>query len=44
MTLTQGIDKSRISASFEDGMLEITVQGGAATAELQHISIKEKHT
>jgi len=43
ITLPQGIDKSKISASFEDGMLEITVQGGAATADHQHIPIEDKH-
>ena len=43
MTLPQGIDKSRISASFEDGMLEITARGAAATAELEHIPIEDRH-
>ncbi len=32
MSLPEGIDQSRIDARFEDGMLEITIQGGA-TAE-----------
>ena len=32
MSLPEGIKQSRISASFEDGMLEVTIQGGA-TAE-----------
>ena len=32
MSLPEGVDQSRIDASFKDGMLEITIQGGA-TAE-----------
>jgi len=43
ITLPPGIDKSRISASFEDGMLAITVRGAAAAAELEHIPIEDKH-
>jgi HSP20 family protein len=33
MTLPSGIDESKISAEFDNGLMEITVQGGAATAE-----------
>lgn len=39
MTLPEGIDKGRINASFEDGMLEVTVEGGATSAEPQQIQI-----
>jgi HSP20 family protein len=33
MTLPSGIDESKTSAEFDNGMMEITVRGGAATAE-----------
>ena len=42
ITLPPGIDESDISASFENGLLEITVQGGATVApEPQRISIQD---
>lgn len=41
MTLPEGIDKGRINASFEDGMLEVTVEGGATAAEPQQIQIRD---
>lgn len=43
VTLPAGIDQSDISATFENGLLEITVQGGAtATPEPQRISIQDR--
>jgi HSP20 family protein len=42
MTLPSGIDESKISAEFDNGLMEITVQGGAATAEPRRIEVKEK--
>lgn len=41
MTLPPGIDESRISAYSDNGMLQITVQGGA-TAEARRIRIGDK--
>jgi HSP20 family protein len=43
MTLPAGVDDSDISAEFENGLLEITVQGGAAAvAEPRRIEIKSR--
>lgn len=43
MTLPAGIDESKISADFENGLLEITVQGGAvAAAEPKRIEIRDR--
>jgi HSP20 family protein len=42
MTLPSSIDESKISAEFDNGMMEITVRGGAATAEPRRIEVKEK--
>ena len=36
MSLPEGIDQSRIDASFKDGMLEITIQGGATAEPAPH--------
>lgn len=33
MTLPEGVDESRIRARFEDGVLEVTVEGGATAVE-----------
>ncbi len=41
MTLPSGIDESKISAEVDNGMMEITVRGGAATAEPHRIEVKE---
>ncbi len=44
VTLPAGIDETDISANFEDGLLEITVQGGAtAEREPRRISIQRPH-
>ena len=42
MNLPEGVDESKISASFEDGMLEIIIEGGAVTVEPRHIKIDSK--
>ena len=39
MTLPEGIDESKISASFKNGMLQITVQGGAEATQPRHVQI-----
>ena len=39
MTLPQGTDESKISASFEDGVLEVRVTGAAAVQEPKRIEI-----
>ncbi len=42
MSLPSGMDESRISAEFYDGLMQITVRGGAATVEPRRIQITEK--
>lgn len=42
ITLPEGIDESRISAGFKNGMLQITVQGGAAAAEPSRIQVRDE--
>jgi HSP20 family protein len=39
ISLPAGIDASRVSAAFEDGLLEITIQGGANLPEPQRIDL-----
>lgn len=39
MTLPEGVDEDQISATFENGMLEITIKGGAAAAKPRRIEI-----
>jgi HSP20 family protein len=39
VNLPEGTDRSRISASLEDGLLEIVVGGGAIRREPEHIEI-----
>jgi HSP20 family protein len=38
----EGIDTSRIGATFEDGLLEITVRGAAAAQEVEEIPISDR--
>jgi HSP20 family protein len=38
----EGIDTSRIGATFEDGLLEITVRGAAAGQEVEEIPITDR--
>lgn len=40
MTLPEGVDESKIKARFEDGVLEVTVQGAAAVREPKRIQIE----
>jgi HSP20 family protein len=40
MTLPQGTDESKINARFEDGVLEVRVQGAAAVHEPRRIQIE----
>lgn len=42
MTLPEGIDGSKVSASFDNGMLEVTVKGGASAAEPEKIQVEER--
>jgi HSP20 family molecular chaperone IbpA len=39
MNLPEGIDGARITADFENGLLEVTVKGGADHPEPEHIQI-----
>jgi HSP20 family molecular chaperone IbpA len=39
LKLPENIDASRVSASFENGLLEVTVQGGADRHEPERIQI-----
>ena len=39
MNLPEGIERSKISASFEDGMLELNITGGAVYPEPERIQI-----
>ena len=40
VSLPEGIDESKISARYEDGVLEVTVQGGAVAREPKRIQIQ----
>jgi HSP20 family protein len=42
ITLPAGIDESDLSADYDDGLLEITVRGGAAAAESRRFEIRAK--
>jgi HSP20 family protein len=42
MTLPSGIDESRISADFDNGLMEITVRSGATAVEPRRIEIRSK--
>lgn len=39
MTLPEGVDENQISATFENGMLEVTIKGGAAATRTRQIEI-----
>ena len=39
MTLPEGIDESSVSASLEDGLLEVTVTDGARNAEPRSVRV-----
>jgi HSP20 family protein len=38
----EGINTSRIAATFEDGLLEITVRGAAAAQDVEEIAISDR--
>lgn len=40
MTLPEGTDESKVRARFEDGVLEVTVEGAAAVREPKRIQIE----
>jgi HSP20 family protein len=40
LTLPQGVDESKIRARYEDGVLEVTVEGAAAVQEPKRIQIE----
>lgn len=40
MNLPEGVDESKIHAKFEDGILEVTVEGAAAVTEPKRIQIE----
>jgi HSP20 family protein len=40
LTLPQGVDESKIHARYEDGVLEVTVEGAAAVQEPKRIQIE----
>ena len=40
MTLPEGVDESGIRARFEDGVLEVTVEGAAAAREPKRVQIE----
>jgi HSP20 family protein len=42
MTLPSGIDEGRISADFDNGLMEITVRGGATVVQPRRINIRSK--
>ncbi len=42
ITLPAGVDESDISADYDNGLLEITVRGGAIAAEPRRIEIRSK--
>jgi HSP20 family protein len=42
MTLPSGIEEGRISAEFDNGLMEITVRGGATVVQPRRIKIRSK--
>ncbi len=42
MTLPEDADESKIDATFEEGMLEIIVRGGAAAARPRRVQIRKR--
>jgi HSP20 family protein len=41
MTLPEGVDEDKIHARFEDGVLEVVVEGAAAVQEPKRIQIED---
>ena len=44
MTLPAGVDEDDISAEFENGLVEITVENGAVTSEPRRIQVRNRAT
>jgi HSP20 family protein len=42
MTLPSGIEEGRISADFDNGLMEVTVRGGATVVQPRRIKIRSK--
>ncbi len=42
MTLPAGIDEDEISAEFDNGLVEITVEGGAVSSEPRRIQVRNR--
>jgi HSP20 family protein len=42
MTLPSGIEEGRISAEFDNGLMEVTVRGGATVVQPRRIKIRSK--
>jgi len=42
MTLPAGVDEDEISAEFDNGLVEITVEGGAAAPEPRRIQVRNR--
>jgi HSP20 family protein len=41
MTLPEGVDESKVKASFKEGLLEVTVEGGAVEQGPKKIAVEE---
>lgn len=42
ITLPDGVDESRVKAGFEDGLLEVTIEGGANLPEPRRIKVSDQ--
>lgn len=42
ITLPEGTREDQISAEFENGLVEITIRGGVAGAEVRHIALRSR--
>ena len=42
MTLPEGIDEDKIDAVFRNGMLQVTIHGGAVAAQPRHLEIRDE--
>ena len=42
ISLPEGVEGSQVSADFEDGLLEISIEGGANLPEPQRIRIRSR--
>ena len=44
INLPDGVDESKMDATFEDGLLEISIEGGANLPEPQHVRIRGRNS